>query len=192
MTTEHPLMDSVLFEIAPSPKDRNSHLGLGIISAVFALLLAIFIIWSGVNGQIGTWTTVILSLPVLLFGAVSWFVLRFGVDYVLGVRVYPFGIGTFYPLKKDPERQEQIVRFEEIQRLEVEENLEVHRTGRRIKSINVYRIRVVKNGEVKPELLADMINLLPEQILKFRQLPDVLIKNQLLPAEKIDKSQMPL
>jgi hypothetical protein len=184
-------MNTILFEISPSSKDKNKHLGLGIVSAFFATLLALFIIWSGINGQIGTWTIIILSLPVVLFAAVSWFVMQFGGDYVLGVRVYPQKIGTYYPLRKDPGRQEQNVLFSAIRMLEFEENLEVHRTGRQIKKINVYRIRVLRNGEDKPELLADMIDLYPEQILKFRQLPGFLIKNNLLPSEKIDTRQMP-
>jgi hypothetical protein len=184
-------METVLFEITPSSKDKNKHLGLGIVSAVFAVLLAAFVAWSGINGQISTWTIVILSLPVLLFAAVSWFVLKFGEDYVLGVRVYPQRIGTFFPLKKDPGKQERNISFEEIKTLEFEENLEVHRTGRRIKRINVYRIRVIRNGEEKPELLADMIDLLPDQILKFRQLPEFLVKSELLPYEKVDTRQMP-
>jgi hypothetical protein len=184
-------MNSILFEIAPSPKDKNSHRGLGIISAVFALLLAVFILWAAFNRQIGIWTIVILSLPVLLFVAVSWFVLRFGGDYVLGIRVYPHGIGTFFPLKENPERKEPVVRFDEIQLLELEETLEVHRMGRRIKRINVYRLRVQRPGQEKTELLAEMIDLLPAQIMKFRQLPDFLIYNELLSAEKIDRSKMP-
>ena len=190
MTTETS-SNSILFEIAPSSKTKNSHRGLGIISAVFALLLAVFIIWAGINGQIEIWTIIILSFPVLLFAAVSWFVLRFGEDYVLGIRIYQHGIGTFFPLKKDPEHQEQIVMFGEIELLAIEENLEVHRVGRRIERINVYRIRVQRKGQEKTELQAEMLNLLPEQILKFRQIPDFLIKNQLLPTEKIDRSQMP-
>ena len=189
MTIE-PQMNSVLFEIAPSSKDKNALRGLGIISAVFAALLSVFIFWSGISGQIGVWTIVILFFPVLLFASVSWFVLRFGGDYVLGIRVYPHGIGTFFPLKKNPEGQEQIIRFDEIQLLELEENVEVHRTGRSIKRINVYRIRVHRKDQKEPELLADMIDLLPAQILKFRQLPGFLINNQLLSSGKIDKSRV--
>jgi len=184
-------MTSILFEIAPSSKDKNKHRGLGVISAVFASLLTVFIFMAGISGQIGTWTIVILVFPVLLFTAVAWFVIRFGGDYVLGIRVYPYGIGTFFPLKNDLDLQEQIIRFDEIRMIEFEEKQEVHRTGRRIKQIIVYSIRVLRNGKEKPELLADLIDLLPEQVLLFRQLPGFLVSNHLLTADQVDKSRMP-
>lgn len=183
-------MNNLLFEITPSSRDKNKHRGLGILSGVFASLLGIFIVYSAMRGVIGTWTIIILTLPVLLFSAVSWFVLRFGGDYVVGVRVYPFGIGAYFPLAQEPERQEQIVSFERIKVLEFTEDIEVHRTGRSIKKINVYRIGVQLEGDEKAEVLVDMIDLLPEQILKFRQLPGLLIKNNLLSEDKIDRSKM--
>jgi hypothetical protein len=185
-------MNSILFEITPKFRDKNKHRGLGIVSAVFAFLLVIFIIWAGMSRQISGWTIFILVFPVLLFSAVAWFVLRFGGDYVLGIRVYPYGIGTYFPLKNDPLRQEQIIRFEEIQRLDFEETLEVHRAGRRIKSINVYRIRVHRFGQEKPELLAEMLDLLPDQIIQFRCLPEFIANNNLLAPDQINKSLMPV
>jgi hypothetical protein len=154
-------MNSFLFEISPSLKNRNAHRGLGILSAVFAFMLAVFILWAGISGLIGTWTIIILALPALLFASVSFFVLRFGNDYVFGVRVYSFGIGTYFPLKKNPEEQERIIGFKDIRMLEFEENMEVHRTGRQIKQFNVYRINVLRNDAETKELLADMTDLLP-------------------------------
>ena len=118
-------MDSILYQIDPSLKDRNHHRVLGVISALFAALLLTFIVLAAIGEKIGNWTIFILLLPVLLFAAVSWFVLRFGNDYVLGIRIYRHGIGVYFPLSKSPDRKEKLVLFDDIQRLEVEETVEV-------------------------------------------------------------------
>ncbi|NVO20788.1 MAG: hypothetical protein HXX13_13890 [Bacteroidetes bacterium] len=182
---------SILYEINPSPKSTRAHQGLGFVSATFASFLLIIMIWGGFSHSLGTWTLLIMTLPLLLFSAVSWFVLKFGGDYVMGTRVYSSSIACYYPAQRDPLKQEKILRFEDISQLFLEEDLELHRTGRRIKPIQVYRIHITKHGEDKPELFIEMLNILTDQVLKFRQLPDFLIKNNLMPSDKIDLSKMP-
>jgi len=191
MASEINTPSSLLFEIAPTRGSRNSHRSLGITAALFALLLSTFILWNVVLGLIGTWTIIFLVLAVLLFAVVSWIVLRFGKDYVTGIRIYVDGLAAFYPLVKDPERREKFIPFSEVERVEISENLEVHRTGRRIRKFDVYRLSVWRKGAKEPELLADMVDLTPGQVLAFRKIPGLLEQNRLLQPDQIDRSKMP-
>lgn len=191
MASETNARSSLLFEIAPTRGSRNSHRSLGITAALFALLLSTFILWNIVTGLIGTWTIIFLVLVVLLFAVVSWFVLRFGKDYVTGIHIYVDGLAAFYPLVKDPERREKFIPFSEVERIEISENLEVHRTGRRIRKFDVYRLSVWRKGAKEPELLADMVDLAPGQVLAFRKIPGLLEQNRLLQPDQIDRSKMP-
>lgn len=189
MMSEKP-KETIMFEICPSAREKNSQNGLGLISAVFAVALAIFIIWASLENVIGLWTALILCLPVALFIATSRFVFKYGKDYIMGLRIYPRGVGTYFPLQKDPDKMEVFVPFSDIEEMAIEENLEVHRTGRRIKRVNVYRIWIRKTGEEKITVFSEMTNLHPDMILKFRQLPSYILNNDLLPSDKLDLSKM--
>ncbi len=185
-------MNELILEILPSPKSRNAQLWLGRISAIFALMLGIFILFAGLKGVLGTWTIVILIFPMLLFLSVSWFVRKFGVDYIAGLRIYSHGAGVFFPLIQAESRHEEIIPFSEVDLIEMEETLEVHRMGRRIKKVNVYRLKITKTGDGHAPLMIELTDLLPSQILVFRQIYQVLTEKNLLPPEKIDRSKMPM
>jgi len=180
-------MGNYLYEIWPSPKEKKSPRLLGFISAFFALLLLAFILWAAINGKIGTWTIVILSFPVLFLALVSRFAFKVENNLEAGIIATEEGIGITVAsgLMGD------LIKYQDIDMIEFEENLELHRTGKRIRRFNVYRVRVQKKGQASKELLAEMIDLLPEQILKFRHFPDFLIKNGLIPRERMDTSKLP-
>ncbi len=181
----------VLLEIHPSRASKVSHLGLGAVSAGFAFLLAFFILWAGIAGEIGNWTIIILSLPVLLLAAVAWFVLKFGVDYVQGIKVYDTGLGIYYPLKRNPQKNEAFTLFTDIRMLYFEEKLEVHRFGNRYKQVRICRISAEFHQKEKRQLLVDMLNLTGHNILKFRELPEFLLQNKLILPEKIEINSLP-
>jgi hypothetical protein len=184
-------VNTVLYEIHPSPNDKNAHKGLGTLSALFAVILGIFIIWSALDGKLSTWTIIILCLPVILFSAIAWFVLRFRKIQFSGIRVYPDGIDVYFPMLETGKQPLERIRFDEIRLLDFEENVELHRMGRRVKRFNVYRIQVMKIGKENLEPFQELVDLKPDQILKFRQLPHFLVSNELLEPEKIDTKKMP-
>lgn len=184
-------MNTVVYSVMPSPKSRNANKGLGLLSAGFAILLLMFILWAAFTSMVGTWTIVILCLPMALFMAIAWFVLRFAGDYVSGILVFPEGISRYYPMRKEEFRQEEYTPFSAITLLEFEETLELHRVGRKVKRFNVYRIRIQTTQQETLRPYSEMLDLLPEQVIKFRQLPDFLLQHKLLDEERIDVNKMP-
>lgn len=184
-------MDALL-RILPSTSATRMQNRVQKLSSLFAFLILCLILWGAYSGTLGLWTMIILSLPMILFMAISWFVWKFGKDYVAGLIIYPKGIGNYYPMVRDGKKKEEIFPFEEIQRLEMEETVEVHRMGRRIRKMNVYRIRILKHHSSSLEILSELIDLDPEQVIKFRKIGDLLVEKGLLPEEKVDRSKMPL
>lgn len=163
---------------------------MGILSSAFAILLLCFVLYAGVTGKIGLWAIILLSASVLLFSTIAAVVFHLGKQYLFGIRIYEDGIGLYHPLRAIQERPEFFTPFREIDLLELEETLELHRAGRRIKRLNVYRVRITKPGR-PVELFAEMIGLMSSEILKFRRLPDFLVENNLLPEDKIDREKLP-
>ncbi len=178
-------MADILYEIPPSFSGKVSHLGLGLVSAVFGLLIAGFIGWSALYGTLSGLTLIILSLPALFFMAVSWFVLRFGVDYVQGIRIYSTGLAVCFPMKRNPGKTEKLRSFSDLRHLYFEETMEIHRVGNRVKEIRIYRIQAETTGREEKELLIELLNLPVRDVLKFREFPGFLVKQQLFLSDHI-------
>lgn len=181
-----------LLRVLPSTSATSLQNRVQKLSALFAFLIFCLIAWGAYSGTLGTWTLIILALPMVLFVAISWFVWKFGKDYVAGLIVYPHGIGNYYPMVGDGHKKEEILSFDEIQRLEMEETIEVHRMGRRIRKMNVYRIRILKRNSTTQDILSELIDLDPQQVIQFRKLGNLLVENGLLSDEQVDRSKMPV
>jgi hypothetical protein len=161
------------------------------LSGLLALLVLVLILWAIVNRSLGTWTLILLALPMLVFARIAWFVLRYGKEYIAGIRVYPEGLRLFFPLKKGAGQVGEICRFCDIHLLEFEETVEIHRAGRKLKNFNVYRIRLIKDADENLSVFLEMVDLLPDQVLKFRQLPEFIRSLGLLEEQRIDTRKMP-
>lgn len=180
----------ILFEIQPSESERRSQSLLGYLSASFASLLFCFVLFAGITGKIGVWAIILTGASVLLFLAIAVVVFHLGKEYLFGIRIYEDGIGLYHPLKKAQEHPDFFVPYTVIELLELEEKLELHRTGRRVKRFHVYRIHIRKAGR-ESELFAEMTGLMSSEMLKFRQLPDFLAENKLLTDDRIDREKLP-
>jgi hypothetical protein len=130
-----------------------------------------------------------MSASIALFSAIAFVIFYLGREYLFGIRIYQEGIGLYHPLKTIQENPAYFTPFTDIELLELDEAIELHRTGRKLKRFNVYRIRIRKPGS-QLELLAEMTGLMPSEINKFRQLPDILVENQLLPEAKINRQKL--